>query len=175
MNNKESIKKIKDIFTDGYIPRRGNEEYLSYSKNINCFGHACLNLTNRQINALREANPSLKIFDIAGLGNVDDDNYWEECLYAFIKMVGLEIKPIKTEKIKLAKNQWLIALYDAAIDSYHFARKEFDGSWTAKESFTSTISRFNKLPRRYINPNPNDPYENILNKLYVITNPYAEV
>ena len=47
------IKKLNMIYKKGYMPEREKETYSDLTtKVVNCFGHACFNLSNKELENL---------------------------------------------------------------------------------------------------------------------------
>ena len=178
---RKTILKLKKIFMLGYCPQRSGESYsfvnpytnINYYKQINCFAHACFNLTNNQITS----NCFEKI-DISSFKNLIDD-YWEtnesiaNKLFDFVKKTGLKIEECSDGE-KLEENQWKVALYfcdGPFFRDFHFLLKEKDGRWSSKYGNEDVLEFFNERPKEFVVEKYDDHYK--FYGTYKITNPYA--
>ena len=177
------IKKIGKIFELGYVPSRGDETYSFKTKNsiltgniLNCFAHACFNLTNEQIDELNLYED--EIFDLQGYNRSNLSQMKKEDVAqhfaGLIKDAGLIVEPCLEETV-LNGNQWKIALYFDEIEfggskslrDFHFLIQEEDGSWSGKAGYTPRVKKFDKLTEKL------DYYYSFY-ECYAITNPFAE-
>lgn len=171
----KSIKIIKSFVEAGYVPSRGGQAYTFNGFYVNSFEHAFLNLTNSKIEEMLKVNHSAgDIFKrINGNGiNKINTSYVEQNMNQLADEIGLKVSETTEEPLKLAKNQWRIALY---LNPYqcHFALQEKNGSWTSKEDWAGRIKRLTALPKYYpATLHGRNPFK--LEKYYIITNPYAE-
>lgn len=163
------IKKINVIYKKGYMPAREKENYGElYAKSVNCFGHACFNLSNEDLKKIDEYMPELREFFRSfncGIGN-----YFKEARNR-IKKVGLNIESSSSAE-KIAKNQWKIAYYQMYDEFFgsdvHFIIQGKDGKWYSKIGSNEEVEVFNRLPKVF-----NKKYD--LMGVYKITNPYVKL
>ena len=164
------IKKLNMIYKKGYLPARERKRYSElHAKAVNCFGHACFNLSNNDLKKLEpyldELKDFFRNFDGCGLRN-----YLNEA-ETRIKKVGLKIESSSIDE-HMQKNQWKIAYYimnNASLgNDIHFMIQGKNGKWTSKAGSLPNIQVFDKLPKIY-----NDDYS--LVGIYKITNPYAKL
>lgn len=177
----KTILKLKKFFMLGYCPDRKGESYsfvnpyskMNYYKHINCFAHACFNLTNQQIteNCLEQIDTDSFKFLI--------EDYWEtdqsifNRLASFIKKTGLKIEKC-TDDEGLEDNQWRVALYFCNgyfFRDFHFLLNEKDGSWSGKYGTEDVLEFFDKRPEEYVSEKFKDVYKYYGS--YKITNPFA--
>lgn len=177
----ETILKLNKIFKLGYVPSRGKESYeeknsdgLAFCTLINCFGHACFNLKNSQ----------LEVFDCDESRNFGNHieypgqpNYEiARNLFDFIKAVGLKVRRVGKNCIP-GTNQWLVALYfaksmfDGTNQDYHFMLREKDGIWSHKMGHKKTVDYCSKPPRSFVS---NAYYRYTLYGYFLLSNPYAK-
>ena len=177
----KTILKLKKVFMLGYCPERKGESYsfvnpytdINYYQQINCFAHACFNLTNQQITSnCFEKN------DIDSFKNLIDD-YWEEDksierkLTTFVRKTGLKIEECSDEE-DLEENQWRVALYFFTgyfFRDFHFLLNEKDGSWSSKYGTEDVLEFFENRPDEFVVEKYGDHYQYY--GTYKITNPYA--
>ncbi len=172
MNRDGIIKKLNEIFRQGYTPSRGKEEYsvdcidnIPIARLANCFVHACFNLKNDHYwdyyITSREAK-QMKCF----YNESDDDELVQKKLITFVKRTGLLIKPCD-QNLVVRENQWKVGLYFSnwsCLSDYHFLLQEKDGTWSGKRGLTKLVDRFEELPQQV--------YDYELKEIFVITNPY---
>lgn len=180
-----AILKIKDLFLkQGYLPSRKNQSYEVVSPNtqkpyglgINCFGHACLNLTNEQLDSLNLSEQDAHIFDIKEY-SYEPDEYIEKNFIKRMERFGLTAKHCKKSYVPQNENEWKVALYFGYINffdtDYHFLKQEKDGRWSGKIGWKPRdVEQFDKLPKVYISPLGTRYY---LYKTFIISNPEALV
>ena len=180
----EAVLKIKKIFTLGYIPSREYQSYQTICKHtkkpfahqINCFAHACLNLTNQQLEKLNLDHCDTYRFDIKSY-RYEPPEEIEKTFPKRLKRFGLAVQPCDKNFVPQNKNQWKVALYfgfsSSCLDyDYHFLKQEKDGCWTSKVGWgCDTLEIHHSLPETYHSPSGTD-YK--LHQTYIITNPYAE-
>ncbi len=164
------IKKLNMIYKKGYLPAREKSRYSELHANaVNCFGHACFNLSNNDLKKLEPYLDELKLF-FRNFGSRGIRNYFNEAAER-INKVGLKIERSSLSE-QIQKNQWKIAYYlmhDEFIgNDVHFMIQGKNGKWTSKLGSTKTIQVFDKLPETY-----NDNYS--LMGIYKITNPYVKL
>lgn len=178
----EAILKIKKIFSMGYLPAREYQTYSeinphtgnSFSSQINCFAHACLNLTNEQLANLNLDNDDTYYFDIKDY-SYEPEEYIEKCFLQRIKRFGLTAETCDKTFNPQKENQWKVALYFGTTKfldcDYHFLKQEKDGSWSCKIGWSPLeVDRVETLPKVYKSPVGTDYY---FYKTYIITNPEA--
>ncbi len=177
------IKDISTIFALGYVPSRGDESYLYKTKShtttaslCNCFGHACFNLTNQQLDDLNIYDSD--IIALQGYCGADlsikTKSEITKHLFKIVKDAGLIVKPCTKESI-LKNNQWKVALYFDELSIYnktylrdfHFLKQEKDGSWSSKIGYRPEVKKVETLPKQY-------DYYYSLYGVYSITNPNAK-
>ena len=164
------IKKLNMIYKKGYMPEREKDRYATlYADIVNCFGHACFNLTNDSLRELDDYKDELIDFfrNFYGIGFA---NYFNEAKNR-IRQVGLKIEQSSPSE-KMQKNQWKIAYYvmhdEFSGNDLHFLIQERDGKWNGKLGTNPAVEVFDKLPKVY-----NDKYH--LAGIYKITNPFIDV
>lgn len=177
----KTILKLKKVFMLGYCPERKGESYTfvnpyskaGYYEHINCFAHACFNLTNQQI-----TENCLDKIDALSFRNLIEDFFESDSSIAtrlknFIRKTGLEIEECSDEE-ELAENQWRVALYFCNgffFRDFHFILNEKDGCWSSKYGNENVLEFFETRPDKYIAEKYNDSYKYY--RSYKITNPYA--
>lgn len=171
------IKVLNNIFQLGYVRARGEEEYGRYGGSVNCFEHACFNLTNDLIDGL--GLNDLKYCFASPFGGFDTTSVQsaKEEILDFVRQTGLEMKEEKFPKA-LKANQYRVALYFSEgfakafrTKDFHLLVQEFDGSWSGKRGSQSDIvDHYSKLEESL-------PFDHsnryVLDSVYVVTNPYA--
>ena len=181
----KGVIKIKKLFSMGYMPSRENQSYLaispktktSYTHTANCFAHACLNLTNEQLDKLNLDRCDTNTFDIKTY-LYEPIEHMENTFLKRIQRFGLKATPCEDNDLFNRENQWKVALYfglsPLTLDyDYHFLKQEKDGTWSSKVGWGSTeLQLFSSLPDTYISPN-NVGYSYY--KTYIITNPFVEI
>ena len=164
------IKKLNMIYKRGYLPEREAKEYsLLYTRAVNCFGHACFNLSDSDLNELDPYMKELERF-LRDFGNCGIGNYFKVAQER-IRKVGLQIQESSlSEKIK--DNQWKIAYYIMCDEfrgtDIHFMIQTKSGKWTCKRGLDSDVEVFDKLPANY-----DKDYS--FAGVYKITNPYVKL
>ena len=163
------IKKLNMIYKKGYMPSRGIEEYGKvFTPVVNCFGHACFNLSNEMLEELSKDKNKLskffRTFETFGLQNL-----FREAKKR-VQDVGLKFESSGVSE-KLQNNQWKIAVYTKSDEftgnDLHFMIQMPDGKWTSKLGSNSEVEVYNKLPRVF-----HSLYD--LYGVYKITNPYVK-
>ena len=141
--------KLNEIFSRGYLPRRGREEYklvkgIDTAEITNCFEHACFNLTNRQLTNFNSFDLD-NFFSLPALADADmtKEEMFDGVVNA-IERTGLKVKPMKDN---LAKNEWNVAMYVSQYNiDVHFLLQEKDGSWSGKFGQSKKVDRYSFLP-----------------------------
>ncbi|MBP3432016.1 MAG: hypothetical protein J6K39_04110 [Clostridia bacterium] len=171
-SEKALLKNINEIYKKGYIPARGNQTYKYVAKSansevselVNCFAHACFNLTNQQLTDCQITSESSRIFwkfPIDGFRSHDILR-----MKKILAQTGLEVKRCKADQ-RPENNQWKVAFYcDGAWGDIHFMLQERNGTWSSKLGAQRKIEKFGTTypPKKY------DTYK--LHSFYMITNPY---
>lgn len=172
------LKKLKTVVSMGHTPRRQMENYFFTTQAnqdicscVNCFAHACFNLSNEEIEKLGITESQGQFFGTFNSDFTTPDEGLERQVVSFVEKTGLEMKPLLKQSETLNRNQWKVAMY---IDhsglslfgkDFHFFLQEQDGSWSHKRGYFSNVERKEIIGERY---QKYDYY-----KTYVITNPYA--
>ncbi len=163
------IKKFNGIYKRGYVPSRNRQEYTYKTASmVNCFGHACFNLDNSELEELGDLKDAL--YDFLRKFSLKYGNYMDEASKR-IREVGLKIEKSSIKEEINSKNQWKIAYYYLYDDFWgscdaHFMIQEKDGTWSSKLGSKQEVEIFEKLPKVF-----HDEYE--LVGIYKITNPYV--
>lgn len=180
---KPVVKKLREIFELGYVPSRRGESYYYKTQSgdltkdlVNCFGHACFNLTNEMFDKF-DITIEDKYDMQAITGRIDSLSKKQVSLKLldFVRDIGLMVERCPKEA-KLKANQWKIALYfdqitfgkETFLRDFHFMKQENDNSWTSKISFTSRVAVEEDLPKQFTN------YYRLYD-VYKITNPHAKI
>ena len=179
----KGLLKIAKIFKLGYIPSRENQTYStickstgeSYSRQANCFEHACLNLTNQQLKKLSLGDEAGDLFDIHSY-DYEDTTSMQETFVDRLKLFGLIAESCPADYTPKNKNQWKVALYFGysrfcGDTDFHLLKQEKDGSWSSKIGWSDDVEILPSLPEKYIPPHGT---EYVLYNTYIITNPYAD-
>ena len=164
------LKKLNTIYKKGYIPSRESSEYNQlYTKTINCFAHACFNLSNDDLQKLNPYKSELHDF-FRNFGSCGVYNYFKVATEK-MRQVGLSVQKSSLSE-SIQKNQWKIAYYimndEFSGTDIHFMIQGQDGKWTSKVGSTSKIEVYDKLPDYYHN-------DYSLIGIYKITNPYIKL
>ena len=169
--NKSTIKKLNEIFKLGHLPSRNGEDYsIMTFEFINCFAHACLNLTDKEI----------VDFDISEMNSREFGNFFRRTkedtsqqIINTLTQAGLKVEPCDQDKV-LKPNQWKVALYFEFFHTinkdFHFLIQEKDGSWSGKVGYSRKCHIFNYLPKEIEAGKCFYLYYGT----YCLTNPYAE-
>ena len=171
------IKRIGEIVRLGYVRERGDEGYGDLGGSVNCFVHACFNLTNEQIVSL--GLDEFKYMFVSPFGGFEDSSVLaaKEEMMDFVRQTGLEIEDELVPKV-LKENQYRVALYfsrgfieNMGGKDFHFLVQEKDGSWSGKcGSMTHHVDHFDKLEES-LPHGPGNRY--MLDSVMIVTNPYA--
>ena len=173
---KPIIKKLQEIIKLGHVPCRGDEYYGKFGGYVNCFEHACFNLTNKQIESLCLDDWRLSFRSPFGEFDENSIEKSREEMFHFVTQTGLKVEKGLPTKI-LKSNQYQVALYFSKIvnrdiiDDFHFLLQEKDGTWSGKCGDMSTnVEHFDSLetvlPHTTIS-------KYVLDNVFTITNPYA--
>ena len=169
--------KLNKIFIkDGYIPAREDGGYTEVLSNgiqarqlVNCMGHSCFNLTNRQLEDYDIGFARDKEFYFGKM--LDNKRSQLQCadhIRSFIKSVGLKVHDCEPEYELKDWRSWKVALYFYGLEDYHFLLHERDGSWSSKAGDSPTLHYYSEAPETYDNC-----YE--LFDCFSITNPKADI
>lgn len=132
------IKKLQEVLKKGKMPDRGDEEYDMFAKYVNCFEHACFNLSNRELEEL-----GIDCFEYtyrSPFGEFSQNSIHEakEEMLEFLTQTGLLVEKFDGKKI-LKSNQHKVALYfseaferEQGERDYHFLLQRKDGKWSGK-------------------------------------------
>ena len=175
------ILKLNQIFKKGYVPSRGAKDYFALhngsciAEYINCFGHACFNLTDELIKMAQFSYHEAGIF-FNILGNEVYSNGRKVCdkMFNFVRETGLSVDECGLYD-QMRYNQWKVAFYidkggdanNVARGDIHFMLQEKDGKWSSKMGTAKTLQYFRELQRVFF-----CDYD--LYGIYKITNPYVE-
>ena len=158
-----TLYKLHQIFSMGYLPSRKDETYymfnpkmrMMYGGMVNCFEHACFNLTNK---LLYEYN--FDDLDMINFGErmAYDAMYSKERILKnaikFVNATGLIMKEA-SPKIILKSNEWLVSAYltkSSTINDFHFFLQEREGYWSGKCGYELETETFDTLPKIYTAP-----------------------
>ena len=167
------IKKMNKIYKNGYVPSRENVNYFLHTFTVNCFGHACFNLTDKDLKELEPYDAELKDF----FKRFDACSIRDYIKSASNKLdqVGLKMqKSSLSDSVK--KNQWKVACYSMSEEMFsggfrtdiHFIIQGKDGKWYSKMGQNAYIDCFDKLPETI-----GKSYS--LEGIFKITNPYVRL
>lgn len=165
MDTKIIERKLGNLIKSGHIPNRGNEALsdLCYQK-INCFAYACFNMTNKMLEDLHWDDACAKALCLLSE---------PEQTLNFLAKTNLKVEPASGRHLKLANNQWKIAMFLGSgryPDKYHYMLQLTDGSWAEKRGFWGPERFYDKMPKTTMGF-----YEEFkFDKKYIITNPYAQ-
>lgn len=189
MFKRVTILKLNKIVSLGHLPARGNERYdimhpiynekngylvNCYGDLINCFAHACFNLSNEQI--LRNNIDTLDMINFSQFVSNRDatDREIEENLSSFVNATGLRMRTCNPEGL-MKSNEWKVALYlckQPDLRDFHFFLQERDGSWSSKYGYNaSELSSLPQLEDTYVAPIFHDKYHYY--KTFAIENPFV--
>lgn len=176
------LRKLNQVFKDGYRPARGAESYNVPLKNglwayeqVNCLGHI-FNLRNQQFNDYQfEPYGMYGNFPSCSPGVSNRARTGQ--MLDFIKETGLRVNECDPlEPIKDFRS-WKIALYYAP-DDFHYLLEDAPHHWSSK---CGTMNYFEQIDRRqppykyrYCNLLDPDLKTYYLYNTYKITNPYAD-
>lgn len=179
----KGLVKIKKLLKLGHFPTREKQSYTpiskhaqtSYGNQVNCFEHACLNLTNEQLEKLKLKYDDKYLFDIKSYSYEEQDSM-EQTFVDRLKSFGLIAKPCPRDFVPKQENQWKVALYFgfsfASMDTdYHLLKQEKDGSWSSKIGWSDEVEFLDELPEKY---KSSSGTQYLLQQTYIITNPYAK-
>lgn len=158
------------VYKKGYLPAREKMKYSKlHTSVVNCFAHACFNLTEKDLKELNPYMPELHDF-FCNFDNCGVGNYIKKATEK-IEKVGLKFEKSSLEE-KIKENQWKVAYYvmhdEFLGNDLHFMIQCKDGKWTSKVGLMSKIEVYEKLPETY-----HEDYD--LVGIYKITNPYYKL
>ena len=169
MDRERTLKKLQTIFKMGYSPSRGPQPYTVLTPDniqtghlVNCFAHACFNLTNELLIKFNFDYQDKQSFQYFIDENFSPDHTTTQ-LFNFIKNTGLQISPTVNN---IKSNSWTVALYYRTIYEnydFHFLLKEKTG-WSSKMGISCKTETFLHLPKIF-----QRTYD--LYGVYTITNP----
>ena len=167
------IKKLNKIYKNGYVPSRESVNYILHTLTVNCFGHACFNLADEDLEKLAPYTSELKSFfqRFDAYGAKDYIKVASEKL----NQVGLKMQKSSISD-SIQKNQWKVACYMMCEEQFgggfrtdmHFIIQGKDGKWYSKMGKNSSVDVFDKLPKSI-----SKSYT--LQGVYKITNPYVKL
>lgn len=170
-NTARTAGKLRSIYSNGFVPRRGLNPYFLAGELANPFEHACFNLSDLQL--------IINDFDIDDADVFSQFYQGEEGkisardrMMDFIKEVGLKVRQSALDKPVL-KNQWKVALYfndslDINKKNFQMLRLEVEGVWTGKPDWGEKIVAYKNAPEVM-----NDEYR--LFDVFDIKNPSSEM
>ncbi len=188
INEKEHLlRKLNQVFKDGYRPVRRNEPYNFKLKNglyvyecVNCLGHV-FNLTNQQFNDY-DFGP-YKMYGKFPLQNQNSSLCFNErmknTMFDFIKETGLKIEECDPNKPIEDFKSWKIALYFLNTryhKDFHYIFEESPNIWSSKSGYKPQVDyiQTTNLPDTYINQTDIAPDVYNLYGTYKITNVNAD-
>lgn len=176
--------KLEQLFIrDGYRPARPlSQSYNVTLKNgakayalVNCFGHACFNLQNEQLNDYKFENFPL-YGNFRGIAYEPQDKAVQRML-EFIRATGLQVEDCDPKKTINEFKSWKIGIYfeDNKYKRDFHVILEGDPC-TSKIGFEPCVEGITgTLPTIYYNLLDDDPVVYELYNTYKITNPNASV
>ena len=179
------LRKLNQVFKDGYRPARGNESYCYRLNNgdyvsdmVNCFGHV-FNLRNQQFNDYQIA-PAIEKWEhryFTGFFNHGSTNHERaQLMLDFIRETGLKVTECDPAEPVTDFKSWKMALYFADNDMHCFL-EDAPHQWSEKLGFNTRVNHhhFATPPRLHkftIGWGCETDYD--LYNTYKITNPYAD-
>lgn len=183
------LRKLNQVFKDGYRPARGSESYDVKLKNglytyegVNCLGHI-FNLRNKQFDDYdfgpyhmygRFTNPYF------GIGkSIEFEDKTKDIMFDFIKEVGLKIEECDPSKPIEDFKSWKIALYFLNTKyhkDFHYLLEDSPKNWSSKLGYQPHVERIQKEtpPLQYHNLIEEYPETYNLYGTYKITNENAD-
>ena len=176
------LRKLRQVFKDGYRPARGNESYDVMLNNgakayimVNCLGHI-FNLRNQQFNDY-QIMPYKMYGTFDGIG-FNKHKKAAKRMLDFIKETGLKVEECDPNKTITDFKSWKIALYFEDSEyrkDFHYLLAETPQLWSSKVGYRPFVEHIYTTtpPSIYRNQIDNDttPYE--FYAAYKITNPNA--
>ena len=176
------LRKLNQVFKDGYRPARGNESYRVMLNNgvqaytmVNCLGHI-FNLRNQQFNDY-QFTPYRMYGAFDGITHNSNKKATQR-LFDFIQATGLKIEECDPNKAITDFKSWKVALYfedSKASKDFHFMLEETPQHWSSKIGFGPCIDQIQGTtpPREYYNQVIICPGKYEFYGTYKITNPNA--
>ncbi len=149
----KTILKLKEVFSSGYAWTRGCEHYKYVLNNgykaadiVNCLGHACFNLTNKQLDNLNfDMTDYYALRNFYGYKNETKREVAEE-LFTFVEQADIKVNKLSQGILKC--NQTAVALYiDEKFKDIHFIKLDEYG-WSSKLGVTPGIELYEDVPVR---------------------------
>ncbi len=175
------LRKLQQVFRDGYRPARGRQSYrvkldngLPAYQQVNCLGHI-FNLRNEQFN-------DYNFMPYGQYGHFprspwDNNQVWAQKMLDFIAAVGLEVAACDPVLPITDFKSWKIALYFSPHD-FHYLLEDTPQNWSSKWGFSDFTDRFHcpGVPQQFHCRRLTATYANTyyLHGTYQITNPYAD-
>ena len=175
MNREKTLKKLRKVIKSGYTPSRGFQIYtMPNSSILNCFAHACFNMTDE---VCKENNINLSDSDSFRYFCDFSQDFTKKSLFYFIEETGLEIMPCE-KHTSLKPNEWEIGLFfaigDTDYDDFHFLLRENNNVCSSKFGYDAKIEKIkDKNVISYLNSNHSTSYYH-LEGFYKLKNPYAD-
>lgn len=176
------LRKLNQVFKDGYRPARGNESYNVVLDNgvkaytmVNCLGHI-FNLRNQQLNDYQFTPQRMYgAFDNIGYNS---NKKAAKRMFDFIAETGLKIEECDPHKIITDFKSWKIALYfeeNKVSKDFHFMLEEAPQCWSSKIGFGPYTEHIQGTtpPQEYCNQVIAIPSKYEFYGAYKITNPNA--
>lgn len=179
------LRKLNQVFKDGYRPARGKESYGFVLRNgafagdmANCFGHI-FNLRNQQFDDY-QIEPPLNKWGVryyTGFFNNSDTNQARAALMLdFIRATGLQVTESAPAEPITDFKSWKMALYFNNFD-FHCFLEDAPHQWSEKNGSNIRVNRYNfatppRLHKLAIGWAYQLDYD--LYNTYKITNPYAD-
>ena len=176
------LRKLNQVFKDGYRPARGDESYnvmldngvKAYSM-VNCLGHI-FNLRNQQFNDYQFAPYRM----YGAFDNIVFNSHKKASkrMFDFIKAVGLQIEACDPNQPITDFKSWKIALYFENKPDYHdfhYLLEEAPNQWSSKLGFRPHVDHIQAVtpPQMVYNQIITDTTNYELYGTYKITNPNA--
>lgn len=178
------LRKLNQVFKDGYRPARGNESYCYRLNNgdyasdmVNCFGHV-FNLRNHQFEDYQIV-PAIEKWGhryFTGFFNHGSTNPERaQLMLDFIQETGLKVTECDPAEPVTQFDSWKMALYFGEED-FHCFLEDTPHQWSEKLGFNTRVNhhKFAIPPRLYNIPiSCSSGLDYDLYHTYKITNPYA--
>lgn len=154
-NDKDStILKLRKIFKLGYIPQRRTSYYLACTYNqiptaltINCFAHACFNLTEQLLIDYDFNYNDLASFAAFSTVSRENSDALADEFKTFVEATGLTFETCEKSENSLCQNEWKVALYYNYFNhDFHFLHQEKNGIWTCKRGLSYAINKIKTMP-----------------------------
>lgn len=178
------LRRLQQVFHDGYRPARGTQSYNVKLKNktkayamVNCYGHACFNLQNEQLNDYNfETMPLFGNF--SGMF-YDTQSQATARMLDFIRATGLRVEECDPDKPIEEFKSWKVGIYFEKHEykrDFHLLLEEQPHLWSSKIGFEPCLEHIycKKPPYTYFNMVVDDPVVYEFHGAYKITNPNAD-